>query len=65
MAMPGERENMHTTLKQKSVKLERLRSRRLIRRDPKATNSTHAKAAREMMDSSPLATFVNYLKYYY
>jgi hypothetical protein len=57
--------NLHTTLKQKSAKLERLRSARLIRRDPKATNSRHAKVASEITDSSLLATITNYFKHYY
>jgi hypothetical protein len=56
---------MHTTLKPKSAKLERLRSARLIRRDPKAMNSRHAKAASEITDSSLLATIINHFKHYY
>jgi hypothetical protein len=55
--------NLHTTLRSKSAKLEQLRSTRLIRRDPKATNSRHAKTASEIMDSSLLATIINHFKH--
>jgi hypothetical protein len=44
----------------KSVKLEQLRSARLIRHDPKATNSRHAKTSSEITDSSLLAPTTNY-----
>jgi hypothetical protein len=57
--------NLHTTLKLKSAKLERLRLARLIRRDPKVTNSRHAKVASEITDSSLLATIINHFKHYY
>jgi hypothetical protein len=52
----------YTQMKQKpqKQKLERLRSTRLIRRDPKATNSRHAKASSEIMDSSLLAPTTNH-----
>jgi hypothetical protein len=62
MATPRERErerNMHNT-ETKSVKLERLHPARLIRRDPKVTNSRYAKAANEITDSSLLATIINH-----
>jgi hypothetical protein len=55
--------NLHTTLRSKSAKLEQLRSTRLIRRDPKATNSRHAKTASKITDSSLLATIINYFKH--
>jgi hypothetical protein len=43
---------LHTTRQNhKKQKLERLRSTRLIRRDPKATNSRHAKTSSEITDS--------------
>jgi hypothetical protein len=41
--------------KQQEQKLERLCSIRLIRRDPKAMNSRHAKASSEITDSRILA----------
>jgi hypothetical protein len=50
---------MHNT-ETKSTKLERLHSARLIRRDPKVTNSRHAKAANKITDSSLLATIINH-----
>jgi hypothetical protein len=51
-----------TQMKQKpqKQKLERLRSTRLIRHDPKATNSRHAKASSEIMDSTLLAPTTNH-----
>jgi hypothetical protein len=48
--------------KPQKQKLERLRSTRLICRDPKATNSRHAKASSEIMDSSVLAPTTNHFK---
>jgi hypothetical protein len=44
----------------KKQKLERLRSIRLIRRDPKATNSKHAKDLSEVTDSNLLAPTTNH-----
>jgi hypothetical protein len=44
----------------KKKKLERLRSTRLIHRDPKATNSRHAKALSEITDLSLLAPTTNH-----
>jgi hypothetical protein len=49
----------------KSTKLERLRSARLIHRDPNTMNSRHAKASSKITDSSLLATIINYFKHYY
>jgi hypothetical protein len=49
----------------KHAKLERLRSARLIRRDPNDINSRHAKAANEITDSSLLATIIIIFKHYY
>jgi hypothetical protein len=58
--MPGEIEKPAHNTETKSVKLERVRSARLIRRDPKAMKSRHAKAASEITDLSLLATIINY-----
>jgi hypothetical protein len=54
----------YTQTKQKlqKQKLERLRSTRLIRRDPKATNSRHAKISSEIMDSSLLTPTTNHFE---
>jgi hypothetical protein len=60
-----EREKFAHNTEIKSAKLERLRSVRLIRCDPKATNSRHANVASEIMDSSLLATIINHFKHYY
>jgi hypothetical protein len=60
-----EREKPAHNTEIKSAKLERLRSARLIHRNPKATNSRHAKAASEITDSSLLATIINHFKHYY
>jgi hypothetical protein len=60
-----EREKPAHNTETKRAKLERLRSVRLIRRDPKATNSRHAKATSEITDSSLLATIINHFKNYY
>jgi hypothetical protein len=51
-----------TQMKQnhKKQKLERLHSTRLIRRDPKATNSRHVKASSEITDSGLLAPTTNH-----
>jgi hypothetical protein len=66
MAMLGERERKPANNTEiKSSKLERLRSTRLIRRDLRATNSRHAKAASEITDSRLLATIINHFKHYY
>jgi hypothetical protein len=55
-----EREKPAHNTEIKSAKLERLRSARLIRPDPKATNSRHAKATSEIMDSSLLGPTINH-----
>jgi hypothetical protein len=60
-----EREKSAHNTETKSVKLERLRSTRLIRRDPKVTNSRHAKTASEITDSRLIATIINHFKHYY
>jgi hypothetical protein len=49
-----------TKQKPQKQKLERLRSIRLIRRDPNAMNFRHAKASSEIMDSSLLAPTTNH-----
>jgi hypothetical protein len=62
MATPEERERekpAHNT-ETKSTKLERLRSARLIRRDPNVMNSRHAKASSEITDSSLLSIIINH-----
>jgi hypothetical protein len=60
MATLGEREELAYNTETKSAKLERLRSARLICRDPKAMNSRHAKASSEIPDSSLLAPTTNH-----
>jgi hypothetical protein len=67
MATPGERERekLADNTEIKSAKLEQLRSARLIRCDPKATNSRHANAASKITDSSLLTTIINHFKHYY
>jgi hypothetical protein len=65
MATSREREKPAHNTEIKSTKLERLHSARLIRHDPKATNSMHAKAASEITDASLLATIINHFKHYY
>jgi hypothetical protein len=65
MATLGDREKPAHNTETKSAKLERLRSVRLIRCDPKIMNSRHAKAASEITDSSLLATIINHIKHYY
>jgi hypothetical protein len=63
--MPGEREKLAHNTETKSAKLERLCSAGLIRHNPKAMNSRHAKAASEIMESSLLATIIIIFKHYY
>jgi hypothetical protein len=69
MATPGEREREREKLahntETKSAKLERLRSTRLFRHDPKATNSRYAKAASEITNSRLLATSIKHFKHFY
>jgi hypothetical protein len=55
----GREKPAHNT-ETKSTKLEKLRSVRLIHRDPNATNSRHAKASNEITDSSLLAPTTNH-----
>jgi hypothetical protein len=49
-----------TKQKPQKQKLERLRSTILIYRDPKATNSRHARASSEIMDPTLLAHTTNH-----